>query len=176
MPIPVSIAYEYMDRKEELYKNILMNYTDIKQISGDNDLEMSKIEFYNNNRLILSGNSSIIAVYDTNLSLWQWGWNLPFYTKAENYISRKLLHYAFDIDVANEPDSLSAAIFKSELLNSKIHLQWPDIEIEKLLAISMYLTKSDYYFDYPVKKTEINTNDNSPIARVFYLIKDIKLH
>lgn len=177
MPLPISIAYEYFDQKTQLYDNIVTNTRKVKHIHNDNDLEMTKMELYDddNKKLLLSCNVSVIATYDESLSLWQWGWSLAFYTKSENYIARKLLQYAFDIDTHSESDVYSAAIFKSELLNSKIHLQWPNIETEKLIAISMYLTKSDYYHMVDIQNTEVDATKPTTITTVYYLMKDIQL-
>ena len=173
MPIPVSNAYEYYDQKTELYEPYFEKSNIINRIDSETDFEMPVLKLFSDKKLILQGNISLIASHDINLSVWQWGWNLPFYNKSENYIARKLLHYAMDIDVFKEKDPFGAAIFKSELLNSKIHLQWPKIEIEKLLAISLYLTKSDYYYIRPIINIEIQSNTPEPIAYMYYLIKNI---
>lgn len=182
MTIPVSIAYEYFDQKTILYKQYFdhdHHDIDIKFSQGVSDLELNIIEIYINKKLIIKSKCSVIAVYNTELSIWQWSWSIPFYTKSSNYIARKLLYYANDISVfekENEDDVYKMAIFKSELLNSKLHIQWPEIEIEKLLAISLYLTKFDYYIKDVVKKIDISDDVEKPIAHIYYLLKDIIIY
>ena len=155
MPIPVSNAYEYYDQKTELYEPYFEKSNIINRIDSETDFEMPVLKLFSDKKLILQGNISLIASHDINLSVWQWGWNLPFYNKSENYIARKLLHYAMDIDVFKEKDPFGAAIFKSELLNS------------------LYSLKSDYYYIRPIINIEIQSNTPEPIAYMYYLIKNI---
>jgi hypothetical protein len=170
------IAYEYFDKKKKLFETIAQYKMEIHE-SGE-DLEMDTFEMLDeHNKPVAKGKISLVAVYNCELSLWQWAWCLPFYKKTTNYISRKLLHYALDIDT-NSDDILKSnkdVIFKSVLLNSKLHLQWPNIETEYLLAMSLYLTKHDFYYSAEVTNIEVSSGKNVKIADTYYLLKDITI-
>lgn len=177
----VSKAYEYFDKKDELYKRYLKdNFYDFhakyNKNASDMDLLQFDIEDANKN-IILSGETSIIGYFNISISTWYWGWSVPFPNKAENYLSRKLLTYAFDIDINNpSEDFIKNSLFKSELLTSKIYMENSELEIEKYLAISMYLTKSDYYWKLPVSSFNVTDNIDENIGYVYYLLRNVKIN
>jgi hypothetical protein len=60
-------------------------------------------------------------------------------------------------------------IFKAELLSSKLFLENSEIEIEKFIAITMYITKSDYvYVD------TFTNNNNKVICENYFLLRNIQ--
>lgn len=176
----VSRAYEYLDKKEALYRKYRSNksyllHTDINNIKNDLDLLPFTIDDDKKN-IIMSGNTSIIGYYNPNISTWYWAWSVPFPNKAENYLSRKILNYAFDIDIYKpQEDYIQNSIFKAELLNSKIYMTNSAIEIEKYIALSMYLTKSDYYWKVPITSFNITDNVEEIIGEIYYLLRNVKI-
>jgi len=174
-------AYNYFDKqktKYEKYENIT-DHVFITDASNITDLNPMKFTLESNNKLVLSGNCSIVGVFNNVLSMWQWGWSIPFDKKAENYASRRILNYAFDIDTETE-ESIEKknviTIFKTELLNSKLYLECPSIDIERYLAIALYLMRGEYYYKRTVENYNINTKKKEIVGEIYYLLSNIVIH
>jgi len=180
MNLFISNAYSYLDKQRKKYENYDFELEDIKfeqffPIGGLKDMDLLEFKIKYNNNKTLIGTSSVLGVFNNKQSVWTWAWALPLNFKSENYLSKKILNYAFDIDIKN--DSLviqqSNTIFKAELLNSKIYIQYHNIEIEKYIAIALYLTKSDYYYKETVKNFNVNTQEDEIVSEIYYFLRDI---
>jgi len=203
----ISQAYNYLDKQKNKYEKFNIESDDIKfeRIHPENASDLNPVTFtiYENKsklnesnkkiltmseinsfessnrakRPILKGTCSVIGVYNNILSTWQWGWSIPFRLKMENYISRKILNYAFDIDIdvpGRTPEIIQQnMILKTELLNSKIYMQVPSIEIEKYIAIALYLVQGDYYYRELVQNINVKTNKLETIGEIFYILKNV---
>lgn len=175
----ISMAYEYYDKKKELYdKYIGDNIVKLYALNNaGNDMEKLRFEILDKitNNVILTGTYSTMGLFNTSLSLWYWGWAIPFPVKSENYLSRKLLLYAMDIDIYQDDDSNMNSILKAELLNSKMYMKNPAIEIEKYVALAMYVTKSDFYHKDKLYSVNAKTNKSDLIGEVYYFFRDIEI-
>ena len=92
-------------------------------------------------------NLHIIGVYDTIDNIWYNGWsifvcrsNLRYWNK-----SRELLKYAINLDVDMNYSNSIAIIIRSILINSKLLLSEPEIQIDIILSIITYLLKANSY-------------------------------
>jgi hypothetical protein len=147
-------AFEYYDNQFNKFKQFFDNddlSTSLHFRVPDNDMDemMFTLKNVKTDKILLKGTYSLLGTYNSQHSLWMWGWAIPQRNKAENLISKKILNYALSIDSLDkntEDDITNNMILKSELLNSKIYLENPEIEIEKYKALSLYLTKSNYIF------------------------------
>lgn len=146
-------AFEYYDNQLNKFKKYFDNddlSTIIDFLTPDSDLDQMvfTLKESKTDKLLLKGTYSLLGSFNKQHSIWMWGWSIPQRNKSENLLSKKLLNYALSIDPTTESEENITynIILKSELLNSKIYLENPDIELEKYKAIAMYLTKSNYIF------------------------------
>jgi len=176
-------AYNYLDKQKNKYEKYNIESSDINfivtapEVAADTNPYMFNIYEKVSKRSILKGTCSVIGVFNNTLSTWQWGWSIPFKFKTQNYISRKILNYAFDIDISvpgsKEENIQQNMILKTELLHSNIYMESPSIEIEKYLAIALYLVQGEYYYKETRKNINIKTNESETIGEIYYILKDI---
>ena len=173
----VSMAYEYLDKKKELYdKYFNTNNIVFYPNKNNNDMDLLKFEVFdeNTNKVIVKGTYSTMGFFNTVLSTWYWGWAVPFPSKSENYLSRKMLLYALDMDINQNNNINVYGILKAELLNSKIFMDFQSIEIEKYIALSMYITKSDYYHKLDIESINVITQKKENIGHIYYFLRNIE--
>ena len=171
-------AYEYFDKQNEQFKDIFNDNITIEFSKNTVNLQMIGLEIFKNNNKIGHADCSTIGLFNSENSTWYWSWCLPFNNKNENYLSKKILDYAFniDIDMDNVMKTSDDAIFKSELLNSKIYMENPSIEIEKFLAISMYILKAEYFHIIPIANLNVKTDNKEINCYIYYLLKNIQIY
>jgi hypothetical protein len=178
----ISRAYEYLDKQKELYsKYINENLYFYTNPINNTDMDLSTFIMYDDEtqkNIILTGDYSIIGYFNNSISTWYWGWATPSSLKTQTYLSRKILNYGLDIDIYNsvDEDITLNSIFKAELLNSKIHMENSNIEIEKYLAIALYITKSDYYWKAKIDSYNITDGKTEIIGEIYYFLRNIKIN
>ena len=175
-------AFNYLDKQRLSYEKYNLQNTNIifdihdkqKSIS---DITPIEFKFILDGTPFLKSTGSVIGLFNKILSVWQWGWSIgSFKFKTENYLSRKILNYAFDIDIP-EDSRLSRdtmIMLKNELLNSKIYMENPTIEIEKYIAITLYLTNSSYYYKEVIENYNVNTQQNEVVGELYYILNNIE--
>jgi hypothetical protein len=115
------------------YTNLLYINKNIESIDDD------RKKFEDKNRQIL-------GYYDTKNKLWYNSWAIASTDKIKkNFFkkSKELLIYALDIDTNLSISEPLRVIIKSILVSSKIIIQ-EKLQLDLILAISMYLLKTDY--------------------------------
>jgi hypothetical protein len=172
-------AYNNFDRKKEIFNKFDLDNKDYKfSYSFDNINDVMHLFNINlENKTVLKGNCSVIGVYNNVLSVWQWGWSMTFKHKVQNYQSRKLLLYTLDIDVKDYhvDDMQTMQILKTELLSSKLYLENPRIEIEKYIALSIYLIQGDYYYKDVIENYNVNTEQMEIVGEVYWLLQNVEI-
>jgi hypothetical protein len=109
--------------------------------TDDEEENNYKITFYDKNKTkILTSKIEYLALYVPNTRTFKWAWTIPSFDKALTELSRKMLNYAFTLEVDD-------FMLKSELLNSKIHVL-NEYQHDIHLAISAYLTKKPFIFKF----------------------------
>lgn len=178
----ISNAYNYLDIKRDMYekyicKNCKNSNFDIQETTTTETIQ--PFTYSENNKVILEGDCNLIGLYNNELNIWYWAWALPL-NKKMNYISRKLINYALDMNIDdivlnNNNDKILYYKTKAELLNAKTHVTYKNIEIEKYIAMSIYLTKSDYYFKIPIVELSVTTNKEYITGELYYMLRNIKI-
>ncbi len=154
--------FEYYDSRMKKYKCIIDNENQMNLSNADNNsITLFNLVKKDTQAVILQGSIFDLGRYDHIYKLWIWAWSLPH--NHSTLISKKLLAYAQTIDI----DDNDMFAIKAELLNSKLYIDDPYIEIEKYIALSMYLTKSDYYISKP------HYDDGKLIYTDYFLQRDI---
>jgi len=157
--------FENFDEKRQKYGNKINKLISdpkydfsINRSSIDMNYSRYTITDKTTNKKLYTGIIHYIATYDENLSIWQWSWSLPYLHKSDNYKARDILKYAFDIDnyinidnnnVSHNRDIYINSCLKAELLNSKLYLEHQTLDINRYIALSIYLTKCIWFIEMP---------------------------
>ena len=133
-------AIKYFDTKSERYS--ILNNEDFKINFPKNkrsDISEPKLSF-DLNKIKYNGNFSLLGKITkyNNKNLFRWGW-CDNDAKNLTYLTRKILFYGLDVTNDENID------LKQILLNSIIELG-NILSMETLIAISMYITKADWWY------------------------------
>lgn len=130
-----------LDKKTENYSYYTIKY---------NQSGMNEIILYDDNKnIIYNSKIQLLGIYMPNIKLWKWGWSL-IVNKKDNYISRKILEYALDI---NEP---KVVFIREPLINSNITIN-SELELDLFIALCLYLSKQTYakgFYKIPENEAE----------------------
>lgn len=148
-------SLEYYDSYQPQIKKIIDKIEYIKFIDNNN-LTDDIIFVDKNKKEFFSSSYELLSIYDPNLYIWKWSWSVPSVEKKKNFISRKILDYAFSLDKPQYN------ILKTTLINSKINII-NDLQLDIHLSLSANLSKkpfilkiyyvpSEEYFDEKTKK------------------------
>lgn len=172
----IQTSLEYYDSNQPKIIKIIEKIHYIKFKNNQNITD--EIIFYDKNKKeIFKSSYEILAAYVPNQQIWKWAWSLPTLPKKNNFISRKILEYALNLD--HEKDYL----LKSTLINSKIKII-NDLQLDIYTALSANLSRKPFIFKlyyapipttnedkddqfYPYK--EINDDPDNSKYMVFYL-------
>ena len=115
------------------------------------------VEIYLDDKFILKAEYCIVGMYNVQLSVWYWSWNIAFINKKLTELPiKKIKNFIEEInDNYNKFKSVDAEILHYLLSNDNFYVT--NNNIEKMLKLSLYLTKSIWYF--PIKQT--NNEENS---------------
>ena len=162
--------YNYLDNKNDKHQLLHINTNfNINQSSDELNFSTYIIKCNDTGETLATGECSIIGLYNIQSSIWYWGWYLLSYNKIDTYMARKLLLYALDMTANSVGENLIVQLsIKSELLTSKLLLKNPDIELEKYMAIALYLTQSEFYY-----KLDLDIVDGNVNAFVYYLLHTV---
>lgn len=143
------------DKSYEKIKKIITNIDD-KQNYTYKYVDDNIIEIFIKDKLILRGEYCVLGIYNIQLSLWYWSWNIAFINKIltnkpindiKNYIDIIDKHY----DKFNVVD---VEMLHYLLSNDNFYIS--NNNINKLIKLSLYLTKGIWYF--PIKQYDGNNN------------------
>lgn len=174
----IALSLIYYDTQKEKYKKYYKkDYNLILEIN-DNHLDLPTFILQKNNINLIEGNFNIIGIFYKNNNEFRWGWDLIILNqfkqliKNNTYFIRQIINYIFDYNIEQDningnntdEDLLFYKDLKNIFLNPIISIKNP-IQLEKILAITQYITKSEMIF----KKSDIKRNRDK-----FYLFKNIK--
>jgi hypothetical protein len=123
------------------------------------------VEVYLDNKLIMKGEYCTLGLYNIQLSVWYWSWNLVFLNKKLTELPiKKIKNFINEInDNYKKFDSEEAELMHYLLSNDNFFISFN--HIEKLIKLSLYLTKSIWYF--PIKQNENgNVGSNNTIQYI----------
>jgi len=173
MNVSLEYAFEYLDNQKVLYNKYTSNDDYIFDYNlPETDMELVNffIKDKNTEKTIISGTCNLIAVYNMDYKIWSWAWSIMHHNMNINFLAKKLLLYSLQININNTLNTIT----KSELLNTKLHVT-SKLEINKLISLALYLTKSEWYYCEDIKALDTN-NKEQIITQNFWLFRDIKIH
>jgi hypothetical protein len=127
--------------------NALSNYDTIRLSSSNynligNDIKNFKLE-YKNNKMIVENTKKydyqFIGIYEPNTSIWIWA-----YTFCDSKFN-KILFWA-NHRLINQNNTMIDNIINTTFNNSKFIIS-DDLQLDIILALALYLYKSDFIFD-----------------------------
>lgn len=172
----IALSLIYFDIQKEKYKKYYKKNIDlILQHVYDEDLYLPNFIFKKNNLQILEGDYNIIGIFYKNTNEFRWGWDFIYLSKNNNliknntYFIRQIINYILDFNI--NKDNLEQDIFlytnlKEFFLKPKILIK-NKLELEIILAITQFITKSEMIYKKYDKKNNIDK---------FYLLKNIKIY
>jgi hypothetical protein len=168
----IALSLIYYDTQKKKYKKYYKKDYNLILKTLNNDLDLPIFYLQKNNINLIQGNFNIIGIFDKNNNEFRWGWDLIILNKSNKlvknntYFIRQIINYIFDYNINEEnidEDLLFYKDLKNIFLNPIIYIKNP-IQLEIILAITQYITKSEMIF----KKYNKNQNIDK-----FYLLKNI---
>jgi len=143
-------SLEHFDRNFEKNKKLFTHVKYYKIVPNENDLEHNVIYFYNSDKEeIYKSRYEVLGLYNNDVKIWAWAWSLPYLTKNNSYISRKILNYGLNIS----PDEL----IKAELITSRFRIS-SLIQLDIYVALASYISKYSLIHRLVFKPAELKYN------------------
>jgi len=153
MSVPITddikSSLEYYDSHQPKI-NELINKIHYTRFINNKNITDEIIFFDKNKKEIFKSSYEVLAAYIPQYDAWKWSWSLPSIKKKYNFISRKILEYAFDLDAQKD------YLLKSTLINSKIKII-NDLQLDIYKSISASLSKKPFilkWFSIPLKSQD----------------------
>lgn len=125
-------ALKYYDAIYEKYKPIFDKITSNERVIHNSDMERNVIKCFDDNKeLVFESRYEVVGIYSYIQKVWCWAWSIPFFSKNNTYISRKMLYYGLDSE---------EKFIKMRLTTSRFTVS-DKIELDIHVAIAAYLTK-----------------------------------
>jgi len=138
----VTKSLEYHDSNQEKYSKLKSKFRYYKIERSSNDLESSKILFYDKNKKkIFSSRYQILGIYENSSKLWVWGWGVLRYGKPDTKLATEILNYGLNLNV--DVDSL---LLKTYLINCKNSIT-SRVLLDIFVSIASYLTKTPLVYE-----------------------------
>ena len=172
----IKTSLEYYDTYQPKINDLVDKIYYIKIKNNKNITD--EIIFYDKNKKeIFKSSYEVLSAYVPQQQIWKWSWSLPAMLKKSNFISRKILEYALNLDP--EKDYL----LKSTLVNSKIKII-NDIQLDIYKALSANLSRKPFILKlflipvesqeeveyYPFKKINDNSDNGNYIAYYLFIL------
>ena len=169
----IKSSLEYYDTYQPRVVDILNDIYYIKIINNKNITD--EIIFLDKNKKeIFKSSYEVLSAYIPQQKVWKWAWSLAVAEKKSNFVSRKILEYAFNLDYQKD------FFLKSTLINSNITII-NDLQLDIYIGLSASISKKPFIFKlyyppvtseedieyYPYRK--INEDPNKSNYMVYYL-------
>jgi hypothetical protein len=165
-----SLSFIYYDMQIKKYKKyynknyeLILNYHDDKPI----------FELKNDNKILMKGNYNFIGDICKTNKIFKWGWDYLYinknkqFMKNNTYYIKKIINYIFNLNI--NADNVEELIFYNDIKNMFLHntniIESP-IQLEQLLAITLYITKSDLI--YKIDNVEGNYTE-------YYVLRNVQI-
>lgn len=182
----ISQALSYYDKKKHKFKKLYDRKKYDFTINREDTAELPVCFFTRlpSKDTQIKANYNFLGMLHKNENLWVWGWsvigyNLHSRVRTITYLTKQIMNYAFDlqtnvenrlyyvdnvqdINAHQRPQVLYIQILR-DLLTSQFYINHP-LHLEKILALSLYITNSDMIYVEHIEKYNIN---------FYYIIQNI---
>jgi hypothetical protein len=139
-------ANEYYDTQLSKISKYIDTESNLDYAFSENEDKI--VEIYVDGKLKLKAEYGVIGVYNIPMSIWYWGWNIAFINK--NLIELLDIIRKFSGDLLDDPKKFqNKEAEELHYLVSNGNFYISSKNIEKIIKLSLYLTKSLWIF--PVK-------------------------
>ena len=185
----ISESFKYYDNSLKEYKKYYNINKKIKLNFKINLIDNIPVfELKNENKVLMRGDYNLIGIFGkkegTNTKYFRWGWDILYYAKYDNnlinenknndvllninntHYIKKIINYIFDlkINVNNYKEVFFYEHMKEIFLRHIIEIENP-LQLDMLLAMTLYITKSDLIWRV--------VGDDNNITR-YYLLRNVK--
>jgi hypothetical protein len=147
----------------ELENNYQLAFMDLpeKEIYGRQKCELSHID---DPDITFQTEYELLGVYSEKNRIWSWSWGIAVKSIADNYLARKLIKYAVDLEQDRG--------YMKFLLTTARGIIQDTTQIDINLAVASYILKQPYIYEH---KLNIGTDGVDNIIRYYMIMveKDI---
>ncbi len=142
----------------------LNNKNNYEYVFTKND-DTQLIEVYLDDKFVLKAEYAILGLYNIQLSMWYWSWNIAFINKKLIELPTKKIKNFIDIinDNYDKFDKVDVETLHYLISNDNFYIS--NNNIDKIIKLSLYLTNGIWYF--PIKQ---NNNDNDDSNQLQYIL------
>jgi hypothetical protein len=161
----ISLSFIYYDMQTKKYKKY---YNNELTLNYNDDKPTFKLE--KDTKILMKGDYNFIGRFFKTTKIFKWGWDFLYIDKKKNFIKnntyyiKKIINYIFNLNInANNVEEL---IFYNDIKNIFLHNKYVienPIQLEQLLAITLYITKSDLIYKI-----------NNESFTEYYLLKNVE--
>jgi hypothetical protein len=156
----IKLSFNYYDFKKKEYKKY---YNPIYKKYYDSTTNITYLNKNNNN--ILKIEEQFLGTFNKDTNIFTWGWYY-YVDNAENkhientYIIKKILNYILKMKIKNKEMIFN---IRNIFLRYQYNISYP-LELELILAMTLYITKSDMIYRED-KKEKI----------IYYLLRNVEI-
>jgi hypothetical protein len=158
---------KYYESQETNIHKIMDVDKNYDYVFSENESGKSIVEIYDNQKLKLKAEYSVIGLYNVSLSVWYWGWNIQFINR--NLVKKSNRAKKFSKLLKNDYKQLNIDKYNAEELyyvtsqgNFYISLK----NIDKIIKLILYLTRAIWYFEVKF----IDKNQQDRIDKIEYIL------
>jgi hypothetical protein len=136
----IELSFNYYDLKKKEYKK----YYNSSIYEHNYDRTTNIFYFKKNNNNILKFEKQLLGSFnkDTNMFTWGWYYYIDDIKHDNTYVINKILNYIFKMKIKNNDITLN---IRNIFLRYQYNISYP-LELELILATTLYITKSDMIY------------------------------
>jgi hypothetical protein len=171
----INLSLIYYDTQKEKYKKYYKKNITLYLESGNKNLNLPIFNLKKNDNILIEGNFNIIGIFEKDTNKFIWAWykivknNNNKIVKNNTFFVRQIINYILDYDI-DENNLNEEILFYNQLkklfLNPELSIEY-QIELEIILAITLFITKSDMIYKI------YNKNNNTD---QFFILKNMKIN
>lgn len=143
-------AMEHYDDQRKKYQKLTKKINFIRLILKTSDIERSEIAFYDKDQKeMFKSKFEFVGSYFKNEKMWIWAWGIYYYSKNESYLSRKILNYGLDIQVAQQKTLNKNLIKDYQDVFLKFELVTPRFVINNIVQLDIHIALCSYISRVP---------------------------
>ena len=140
----------YNSINDDMKKKIILDNKNNYEFTFSQNDNTQIVEVYLNDKFILKAEYVILGLYNIQLSVWYWCWNIAFVNKKSIELSTDKIKTFINTleDNYDKFNKHDAEVIHYLLSNDNFYIS--NDNINKIIKLSLYLTKSIWYF--PIKQ------------------------
>jgi hypothetical protein len=169
----ICLSLIYYDKQKQKYKKYYNDKNNLELHYGIDPIFKLK----NDDKILMEGNYNFIGRYDKGNNTFRWGWDYLYISRkkelmtSNTYYFKKIINYIFSLYINEKihEKNMEKIIFYYDIKNMFLHHEYlieNPTQLELLLAITLYITKSDLL--YKLDNIEENYTE-------YYILRNIEI-